>query len=291
MSSSESVFRRQPQQQRSQERVEKILKAAAEVFWEMGYEAATTHAIATRAQTAVGTLYRFFPNKLAIFHALETQHRQSIETIHARLYTPEFMRQPLAIVIQQFVSLFAKYFEDPAPRVVYIQYFMAPEMFAYFDDSVTVGYIRRFAAMLRLRRATLSVETSELISEVCIRSYNALLLVALRSDVNHRAQLYLETQDLLFNYLQPYVGDHLSSVMDSVDEQVAALTQQHGLNPRQQAALAHVLKRGSLTIQAFESICPQPSRRTLQRDLKQLVSKGILQSEGDTNQLIYQMKG
>ena len=89
----DSVFRRQPQQQRSQARVEQILKAAAEVFWEVGYDAAT-HAIAQRAETAVGTLYRFFPNKLAIFHELEKRHRQGVEATHTRMMTPEFMTSP-----------------------------------------------------------------------------------------------------------------------------------------------------------------------------------------------------
>ena len=67
-------LRRQPKQQRSQEQIEQILQAAAAVFWEVGFDAATTHAIAAKANTAAGNLYRFFPNKLAPFHALEKQH-------------------------------------------------------------------------------------------------------------------------------------------------------------------------------------------------------------------------
>ena len=290
MSPDESILRRQPQQQRSQERVDKILKAAAEVFWEMGYDATTTHAIAQRAQTAVGTLYRFFPNKLAIFHALENQHRLAIDVIHAKLMTPGFMQQPLQVVIQQFVEIFAEYFEDPGPRVVFTQYFLFPDMFAYFDDSVTHEYARRFAGLLRMHNTALSVEKSELMGEVVVQAYNAVLLVALRSEADHRSKLYAEVQNLIVNYLQPHMGDRPSSSVDNVNQQVAAIAQQHHLNPRQQTALGHTLQHGSLTIQTFEAICPQPSRRTLQRDLKQLVDKGILRSEGDTNQLVYRMQ-
>ena len=65
-----SKLRRQPQQQRSKDRVEAILLAAAEVFDEIGVEAATTHLIAARAGTAIGSLYQFFPDKAAIFHAM-----------------------------------------------------------------------------------------------------------------------------------------------------------------------------------------------------------------------------
>ena len=74
MNSPNSSLRRQPQQKRSQKRVEKILDAAAIVFDEVGFEAATSHTIAERANTAVGSLYQFFPDKLAIFNALELRH-------------------------------------------------------------------------------------------------------------------------------------------------------------------------------------------------------------------------
>jgi AcrR family transcriptional regulator len=276
----QSVFRRQPQQQRSQKRVAQILQAAAEVFWEVGYDAATTHAIAQRAQTAVGTLYRFFPNKLAIFHALEKQHRLSVEAIQADLMTPELMQQPLSVAIKKIVMTFAVYFEDLAPRVVYVQYALTPDIFIYFDDSVTYGFARRFANMLRLLNPTLSIAKSELIAEVFVQTYNSLLLLALRSDADRRAQLYLETQDILINYLRPHVGE---------PPVANYFPQPHGLNSRQQAALSHVLSHGSLTIQSFEAMFAGRSRRTLQRDLKKLIDQGILRSEGDTNQLTYRL--
>ncbi len=285
MPSDPLVFRRHPQQQRSQARVERILQAAAEVFWEVGYDAATTHAIAQRAHTAVGTLYRFFPNKLAIFHALEKQHRLGVEAIQASLMTPELMQQPLNVAIQKIVMTFAAYFEDLVPRVVYVQYAITPDIFIYFDDTVTYGFARRFANMLRLRNSTLSVERSELIAEVFIQTYNSLLLLALRSDAERRTQLYQEIQDILANYLRPYVGDSASA--SSILPSGQSTGQMAGFNSRQQKAIAYALKHGSLTIQSFEALLPQVSRRTLQRDLKQLIDQGMLRSEGDTNQLTY----
>ncbi|MEL6778721.1 MAG: TetR/AcrR family transcriptional regulator [Cyanobacteria bacterium J06597_16] len=317
-----SGFRRQPQQQRSQARVEQLLKAAAEVFWEVGYEAATTHAIARRANTAIGTLYRFFPNKLAIFHELEKRHRKGVEATHTQMMTPEFMQQSLADMIRQMVTTYADYFQDVGHRVVYIQYYSAPEMFVHFDDAVDTGFIKRFAGMLRLHNASLSTAKSELLAEVCHRSFNALLLSALRSHATHRAQLYQELQALLTNYLQPHMparsperlqpnarsysphapeGNAAAQAVtgqavtgqavtgQAVTGQVRRLADEHRLSPRQQVAMTHVLTQGSLTIQQFETLCPERSRRTLQRDLKQLLSKGLLHSEGDTNQLIYRL--
>jgi len=51
--------------------------------------------------------------------------------------------------------------------------------------------------------------------------------------------------------------------------------------------LGFILQNGKLTIQDFESICPDVNRRSLQRDLKGVLDKGLVISEGTTNQLVY----
>jgi predicted transcriptional regulator len=69
------------------------------------------------------------------------------------------------------------------------------------------------------------------------------------------------------------------------------LVNQHGLNERQALAVEHLLKTGRLDIRAFEELRPEVARRTLQRDLADLESKGLITSEGETNHLIYKLKG
>ena len=48
------------------------------------------------------------------------------------------------------------------------------------------------------------------------------------------------------------------------------------LSDRQAKALGHILEHGSLTIQDFERLCPDVNRRSLQRDLKAMIKKGIV---------------
>src|SRR5437588_9698986 len=72
-------LRRMPRQARGRERIARILDAAGQVFAEVGYEAATTNAIAARAQTPIGSLYHFFPHKEAILYALATQYLQDLQ--------------------------------------------------------------------------------------------------------------------------------------------------------------------------------------------------------------------
>lgn len=69
------------------------------------------------------------------------------------------------------------------------------------------------------------------------------------------------------------------------------LVQKHGLNERQGKAIEFLLVHGKLTIQDFESLCPEVNRRSLQRDLKGMLEKELVLSEGATNQLTYMLRG
>jgi AcrR family transcriptional regulator len=66
-----------PKQQRSIDKVERILDATAELMREFGIEQITTHLVAKRADIAVGSLYQFFPNidsvKLALVERVMNQ--------------------------------------------------------------------------------------------------------------------------------------------------------------------------------------------------------------------------
>ena len=194
------------------------------------------------------------------------------------------MRQPLDSMIRLMVQTFANYFEDLGPRVVYTQYYLNPEIFVHFDEAVDYSFIRRLAIALRIRNASLSIEKSELLAEVCHRAFNAIFISALRSDPSHKDRLYQELQSLLIGYLRPHDVEWILPTAHSLPIKDLAA---YALNPRQKEALSYLKNHHSLTIQTFEALCPSLSRRTLQRDLKQLVEKNILYTEGETNQFCY----
>ena len=58
------------------------------------------------------------------------------------------------------------------------------------------------------------------------------------------------------------------------------LAQEHGLNPRQAGALDHLLSEGGLTLGNLGRRFPETNRRTLQRDLKVMIDKGLLREVG-----------
>jgi AcrR family transcriptional regulator len=86
MSGPVTAPRRVPCQQRGRRRVHALLAAAAEVFAEVGYDAATMSAIAERADASIGSLYQFFPNKQAVARALRAHYGEEYECIWASLH-------------------------------------------------------------------------------------------------------------------------------------------------------------------------------------------------------------
>ncbi|MFI2372600.1 TetR family transcriptional regulator [Streptomyces sp. NPDC018833] len=67
---SQHPLRRTPVQQRSADRLARILDACAELLDICGYEELSTRAVAQRAGVPIGSLYRFFGNKRALVEAL-----------------------------------------------------------------------------------------------------------------------------------------------------------------------------------------------------------------------------
>src|SRR6202043_2833888 len=68
-----------PQQERATRRLAGFLDAAAELFGEVGYEAATMTAVAERSGSSIGALYNYFPDKQSIAFTLVNQYAQELE--------------------------------------------------------------------------------------------------------------------------------------------------------------------------------------------------------------------
>jgi AcrR family transcriptional regulator len=210
--STQKTLRRQPQQKRGQQRVEKILVAAAEVFAEAGFAAATIQQIADRANTAVGSIYQFFPDKLAIFHALFTRHLQQIDIIEAEFFRGS-IDAPISQKIDEYLDPYISYFEQPIPRCILIQAYLQPieGLAELMSDLPTRALLQidKHATLYRQRNPSLSVAKSNLLAEVLQHMCISLFLHAIQSDESHRQEIYAEIKNVLYVYLNPHIGDRL----------------------------------------------------------------------------------
>jgi AcrR family transcriptional regulator len=207
--------RRQPQQKRSKERVERILLAAAAVFLEVGYAAASTQMIADRAETAIGSIYQFFPDKLAIFHALEEAHYDRIQAMNQLIVEADIHR-PLTELLAEMIQGYGVFLTHPISRCVVFQLMQPPlpGLFIRFDplneQNLERQSIATYADFYQKRNPNLSRAKSELLADIAHHAFRSVFFLAFKhSDLEHQKIIFQELHDLLYGYLEPHIDDRL----------------------------------------------------------------------------------
>jgi AcrR family transcriptional regulator len=112
--------RREPTQQRSRERVERMLMAASALIEEKGSDAMRMGEIAERAGVPIGSLYQFFPDKAAIIRTLAERYnaagRDCIEKELAYVGDKSELRAAFGRLIDVYYGLFLS---EPVMRDVW----------------------------------------------------------------------------------------------------------------------------------------------------------------------------
>jgi AcrR family transcriptional regulator len=106
-----SALRKSPRQARAQATVAAIVEAAARILLERGQAALTTNRIAARAGVSVGSLYQYFPNKLAVVRALLERELARAESARpARLDDPACsLHERLRSAVDWHLEVHARY--------------------------------------------------------------------------------------------------------------------------------------------------------------------------------------
>nr|WP_194241345.1 TetR/AcrR family transcriptional regulator [Galbitalea soli] len=82
-------MRNEPVQARSTARLTALLDAAAAAVDELGYERLTTAMVAERAGASIGTVYRYFPDRIAVLQALASRNLERVLTsVHEAISDP-----------------------------------------------------------------------------------------------------------------------------------------------------------------------------------------------------------
>ncbi|HIK08293.1 MAG TPA: TetR family transcriptional regulator [Trichormus sp. M33_DOE_039] len=202
-----SKMRRQPQQMRSQERVDSILNAAEELFIEMGYEQTTTRAIATHAKVSIGSLYQFFPDKEAILKALATRYFQQEYQLFAQLHTPEAETLPVEVYVDRVIDAFDHFMNNhPGYRAVYEQLLNLMTYSAVAAmDNYEYRIVDELAAFFGRLNPKLDTEKCQAIALVVVKVVGDLLWLATSQNPEMRQLLLTETKILMLGYLNNYL--------------------------------------------------------------------------------------
>lgn len=198
-------MRRVPRQARGRKRVEAILEAAAELFAEIGIESTTTNAIAARAETSIGSIYQFFPNKAAILHALNARYIAQLRAMCDELLDPAMADEPLARLVERIVgALHAFHARHPGFQAVFYGAHGSPELSAAAQEA-TAEIGGRLEAVFAARAPSLPPDRRALAAAVCLEVMKALLALAARPGMD-AADVMREARGVLVAYLEPVIG-------------------------------------------------------------------------------------
>jgi|SRR3990167_1180045 len=146
--------------------------------------------------------------------------------------------------------------------------------------------------------------TARLLSTLCLyqRGYDFKKLFTIseyydrnRSDYYHAIQSVRKSHMDMTRWLE-YFSEGLSTQLQEVKTlgkvaiEQSIFIKNHHLSDRQKLAIEYISKQGEMNIQQFEKICPDVTRKTLQRDLNELIEKKILKTIGATSNLIYKIQ-
>jgi len=104
------AMRKRPQQARSRATIDAILDAAAHILGERGWAGLTTNAVAEAAGASIGSLYQYFPDKLALIDAVRRRHfNEVLEVLHAaaNLETPRADR--IAALVDGMIAMHSRH--------------------------------------------------------------------------------------------------------------------------------------------------------------------------------------
>lgn len=191
-------LRRAPVQQRSAERLARILDACAELLDETGYEQLSTRAVAVRAEVPIGSVYRFFSNKRALADALARRNLDSYaERITARLATipAADWRRAIDAVLDEYLAM-----KRSVPGFALVD-FGAPAPDEDPADDANHRVASRLADLLSGHLGRTSDEDLLRTILVCVEATDALLKLAFRTDPSGDRAIVTETRVLLQAYL------------------------------------------------------------------------------------------
>lgn len=198
-------LRRKPVQQRSAQRVERMLEACASLIEELGYDGVTTTLIAERAGVAVGSLYQFFPDKRAVVQALTLRNLERF----------------MANVVQRFDSAELEHWWDAVDSMfdVYVEMHRTVPAFSrlHFGDVVDTrlldegkdnnAVIAEGLASLISERFGRSMAELQLPVAVAIEAADGVLKFAFRRNDRGDQIVVDEAKALIKGYLSTRLGE------------------------------------------------------------------------------------
>jgi AcrR family transcriptional regulator len=201
---SEKIQNRTPRrQERGKKRMADILRAAGQVFADVGYENATTNAIAAMAGVSPGSLYQFFPNKQAIAEALADLYTAKNESVHKNFGDLNVAEVPLSDLVDRLVDPFLEFRRNaPGFDALFVGSVISREL-AERIQAFQHQMLQRIAHVIQMRAPHLSAKMIRTAAETSVQIVKGMLPLALGGSAKQRKIGERELKLVLERYLAP----------------------------------------------------------------------------------------
>lgn len=139
--------RRAPRQQRSRATVDALVQAGAHVLAARGWTKFTTNEVARVAGASIGSLYQYFPDKLALAEAIRTRHLDEVLAVlpnPAERGDATRLEARVAQVIDGIITIHLD-----SQRLHRVLLDEVPLAARASDDAFEVEYLRRYHALIQ----------------------------------------------------------------------------------------------------------------------------------------------
>ncbi len=200
--SAEARAARAPQQERGQRRVEQILDAAESVFAELGVDGASMQAIAERAESSVGSLYHFFPNKDAVVEALGARYAERVSRTNEEAMPLELAHISPDELFERVLTAQMRFIES-TPAFPAVQEAVTRNCPAVKDamNNALVGHVGKFLA---LRYPKMPAAERAVSAMVAVSTVHGLMHLAVHVPAQVRQSVIAEAKRMLVAHYAAY---------------------------------------------------------------------------------------
>ena len=175
-----------------------LLQAAAAIFAEVGFEAATMRDIAERAGASIGSLYQFFPNKDVVARAVKTQYCQELKELWASLVAVS-AKTTTSRLVDQFLKVTISAIEEHPAIIRLMDAPRSTNPAADIKESLRQQLVELFLT----RKPRMSPIKAHRYAEITVQMVRALLWIYVETEPSEREALIAEMKSALVNYLSP----------------------------------------------------------------------------------------
>lgn len=194
-----AAMRKAPRQARSRATVEAIIIAGARILDARGWPGFTTNEVASVAGVSIGSLYQYFPNKIALIDAIRQQHFDDVLAVLRR--AGESSRGPKRRVEDLVTDMIAIHDEHPALHRTLLDLPCSEEAQSSVD-AFHDAYLRGYGAVMAAYQGTAGAKVDAVRVQVLSSAVEGVIHNAARRGVLARPKLKRELVGLVCRYLE-----------------------------------------------------------------------------------------